>query len=1149
MDKSTNSVTQALTRISDLTKQNLEILKVISESFRTKRSHLGVEVNGATYAIPSFISLETRIETMEHNLENILNAPLTGEAFVYHDGTTQKLELSGYSTTPNHVDVKMRDNKFEVEANSVFKDFMNPNPFIRIDMENIPNTIKHVNIRKICIPETSTDLLALVQSRVVDGSISYKDWVEVSYNFVKGEDFELYDSVKRLPIREGLAQGTYIIKSIEDNHIDSNFEEHFTVVVDRDLVYHVKNGTIQRPIEVGDHLVTNNDKVQLLVEDVNRLTRTITMKVEYGAYSDLQDETCGNPELYTLKYYHAANDDKLRSFNATKYINIPIEEDRYVIVFVAPINDTTNVQAPWGTGMYLDIDTLEIEVDGEIITFREYYNKFVNNIGDALASITAMMDDDEQISRLTQSEFQIARDFSPTIDTTLIKVTQINTHLNDAKSIKEIRRLYTQKEAYRSELDTVLRGIDELNLKLAELSFDDTTNMRDLYETQLKDYNTKRVELTNAILQTCQDIATQANQSDVPIENAKYHIRGFIPMTNLGMLPSVVTPIKIEVQYRYKCSSSFTGAAETYGENYIFSDWNVMESPYRRRIATLQSGHYVYGWEAFNENVNAPSFNQIDIPISQGELVDIRVRFIYNLGHPFAEMTSAWSPVISIDFPDEFKNKVEILDIITSNNDDIRQRTFEAMLDQRGLTGHIDDRVQDQTEVYKHKAENIASGFFTPERRVIPLFDKLFNMDASISDLYTEVYGGASENLLVTLASNDNAIQLKPYSLNTLHVSSYKKACDNDSVFILNDRNEDTYDPMFAVAQLNINIKNIGTYNMRLHSIFPGAHDQSLLPTSISNTDPMNYCVGNNSGVWMMMDDKIGGELSTIQHLNQFMYFRTRIETGTFYGNENSFTSQMIKSSDVIDKNGVPSYKNRADANAIIENLSGDSEGGLGRQLWEAMLNSEPGSCLGALYPYPGQLNNICIPSGQTYLTLQPGESINIPVQFVYWFQDASDDNLVSIVQNIDRVANPNAKMVELRQAMLNVDQNILSDVEVAKSTLKQLNTMQVYKDFRKNFVTPAKMRKLTVTRMMSFDIKTSLFHDPITYKFVVDASYDDTKGFIIKKQNITGVTKIPLQSVVPQTAIAKVVEPKIITNSDGTKTIKSIRRMKKRTR
>ena len=104
----------------------------------------------------------------------------------------------------------------------------------------------------------------------------------------------------------------------------------------------------------------------------------------------------------------------------------------------------------------------------------------------------------------------------------------------------------------------------------------------------------------------------------------------------------------------------------------------------------------------------------------QGEIVDIRVRFIYNVGYPFAEVKSDWSAIYTQDFPVEYTKNVEVLDIIAENNDEIKTRSFENILIQKGIIEHVDDEIQDQSVKYMHKAEHISSGFFTEERRVVP---------------------------------------------------------------------------------------------------------------------------------------------------------------------------------------------------------------------------------------------------------------------------------------------------------------------------------------------------------------------------------------------------------------------------------------------
>lgn len=1036
MEGNTNSITECLNQMIALTKKNLAILKTINDSFSTKHSHITANIDDETYVLPSFLSLESRIESLENNLENVLNAPLTGEAFTYFDGTTQKLELAGYSTTPNPVNLSTVS-KFQTETTNIFKDFMTPNPYIHIGLEPIPDNIKHVLVRKICINESAQELRTAIENRTVDGIINFADMERILFAYTEGVDYTQYDTLRRLPIRKGTAQGTYEIKTIVDDYQDSNFDEYYELELNNDLVYYTNNGTIQHDIEVGDKLVTWNDKVMLEVTEMNLITRTMTVKVLFGAYANLQDMLSGNPDLYKLKYF----DDNTRV--NSKYIDIPLEEDEYIVVFVAPINDTTNTCAPWGTGLYFDVDSLQIELDGQSINFRTYYDTYVNNVGDALLGITAMMDDDEQVSRLSPNLFELVKSLVPEISQDLIKVTQINKHLNDTQSVKTIRNLYNQKSQYKLELETVQKNIDRINQSLAELSFDDTTNTRSVYENQLSEYNLRKIELVDSINSIIQEISVNANNSETPIENAKYRIRGFMPVTPKDInveVPDYVQVIKIDVEYRYKSHTNFTGNAETFAsdeQDYIYSDWNKMNSFYRKRVPIYENNMYKYNWEPENGDTNNPSFNQFDIPITQGESVDIRVRFIYNLGYPFAELHSAWSAIYTQDFPTEFLQNVEVLDIIEENNNEIKSRRFENMLDEKGITTHVDDKVQDQTITYLHQASHISSGFVTEERRIIPLDVKLQAFNNDIEQLKAEVFGLASSNIIVTLGDMNNTIQLKPDILNKFRTMSYN-AAKNEGNIIQVERTTDTYE--LALSQLMLTIFNNGSYDMKLYSMFPGSPTQQLT-SNLTNSrfDITDYVDANNesAGVYMMLDEV---NMSSPQVFNQYLYFRykqTDIQGNTYlYNGENLFSSN-----DNIEF-GLPVNRMLNNANNIVEKYT------------DSLEFDESNNRMSSLYPYPAGLDSICIPTGDTFTVIAPGESISIPLDFVYWFN--SDDNIVA--------------------------------------------------------------ENETVTRLMAFDIRPSIYQDPINYKFTVTASKNDTKGFELKKNIISGVKVSNLQRLIPST-------------------------------
>lgn len=1028
------NITECLTQITSLTRENLNILRALNDSLHTNKNHISVNVNGKNYAIPSYMSLENDINMLKENLNNVLNAPKTGEAFTYFDGTTQKLELSGYASTPPHIDLEGVKN-FNYQSNNIFKDFMNPNPYIKLDIKDIPNNIKHVNVKKIVLKNPTLINLVKQSTSIKDDEVyaaaNYSDIYKLLFNYKINEDYDDYDTIRRLPLRTTSAYGVYHIASINDEYQDSNFEEFYSLTLDEDLVYFINNGTIQRDIRIGDKLLTMNDKTQLEVVEVNPTSKEIKVKVSLGGYADLCDKMSNNPDLYTLKYYLPVD------YDSKKYIEVPLEEDENIIVFIASINDTTNAQSPWGAGVYFNTSNLKI-VDGDKeMTFREYYNRYVNNVGDALNAITHMMDDDAQIEKLTPSEFNTLKSYKPIIEGNKITVTQINKHLNDSKDIQAIRKLYDQKKQYKIELDTNQQSIDNVNKSLATVSFDDTTNTRAVYENQLSKYNAKKKELTESIASIISEIDTSVNAADVPIENAKYRIRGFVDVDKVENLKAKV--IKIDVEYRYKNKNKFVGNAMTLkNTSFVYSDWNKMDSPYRKMIPLYENGHYVYKLEDANEDKNEVSFNQLDIPITQGESVDIRVRFIYNLGYPFAEMTSSWSPVFNQEFPKEYLKNVEVMDIIKENNSDAKKQQFIGLLDEKGIVKHVDDSIQDQTIQYFHKPEHISSGFYTPERRIIPLLDKLKNIDGDITKLMTEVYGAIDNNLELTISDNNTTTLLKPNIINSHRVLSYTA----NETRVVND-NVDA-DKEFAYSQLTLAIKNKGSFPIKLYSLFPGDHNVILNSiTAVSRFNVQDY-ITDEGGIYMQLDEADHDSYIIPQHLNQFLYFRARLNgaTNLYADDAIDFTTtdelqQYIK---------ISANPNNASEDIIFEHRETPLTG----------YNEEEGINRAAfLFPYPGTMNRICINSIDNYIVIEPGASIILPISFYYYF-DKHDNGRF----------------------------------------------------------------KTSVTRSMAFDIRTSLFADPITYKMNIVANSIDTQNF--KAVTSTKLDNLPAYNVTTTSGLSK---------------------------
>ena len=95
------SVSEHLLLLQKLTQTNLEILQNLKDSFYTKQDHLYADINDTKFVIPSFISLENKINMLEENFNNLINAPASGEAHFNMNGNSRTIEVKSYNSTPN----------------------------------------------------------------------------------------------------------------------------------------------------------------------------------------------------------------------------------------------------------------------------------------------------------------------------------------------------------------------------------------------------------------------------------------------------------------------------------------------------------------------------------------------------------------------------------------------------------------------------------------------------------------------------------------------------------------------------------------------------------------------------------------------------------------------------------------------------------------------------------------------------------------------------------------------------------------------------------------------------------------------------------------------------------------------------------------
>ena len=993
------NIADYLIKIESLTNTNLQILKSLNDSLYTSKNHIYTEVNDTTYVIPSFMSLENRLNALQENFENLVNSPETGEAYFNFNGNTRSIEVRKYLQAPNSVKLSSVSS-FDIKDNDILNDMLTPMPYINFNLPELPNDIVEVNVKKI-IAKSNTFKSFLgnkfnndTSNRPASITISYSDFNKYLYNFTKGLDYIEYDTIVKLPIRKNIGTGTYAIKRVISDHVDENLNEYFTLEMHNDLntkypeisdelSYKLFDESISKSLQIGDELTTFDGKCKFVITDIRTLTNTIVVKVVNGEFSNLVGTSSYDSgdyinELSKLRFYSSID------FDNDKHVKVPLEEDKYVYVAIAPINSRLNVQSSWGTGLLIDTYSL---VNGSV-DFKTYYDQNVKNIGDSLRELSTMFT--APITALSQEEFEFLTSQKPVINTNEIGVWQINTHLDETTTVKNIRSAYSIKKEAENNLSTVQIQIDNINDKLASLSFDNTTDERELFKNELASLNIEKQNYLETINNAINTISNSVNSAEVPIENAKYRIRGFyIPnfsvKNNIALNDHI---IGIQVQYRYKSLNSTSiapGNAKTISStdgnsNYIYSDWNEMITKNKAKTVNYNaaSGQYTYNYEPNNESKNEPSFNQIDIPITQGETVSIKLRVIYDFGQPYVNMTSAWSDVVNIEFPDEFIKNVPILSIIEENNNDITTNKFKNILKSEGINEHVSNKIIAQNVTYHHKTDNIAC---TEDNQIISLTNKLTAITNDIAYLKSNLVGTIEDcTLSVQIGSyttniypdRDNNIVLEPYNsfkkvttttgdtkIGSWDVDLSQSPIKESNLLYSGTTNSSNisayeFEDDVVSTMMNICISNTSDKAVKLYSLFPGNRDVVLNKSINRVVDKNNYCSGENGGVLLRY---IGdNNVHKLQTQNQFLTFRIN----DIYTGEKLYTESAA-----VVSNGVQNINTIFNVDSLHST---------------AMV----------VYPYLTSAYGLCIESNEnkSYRILNPGETITVPMYCAFVAKD-----------------------------------------------------------------------------------------------------------------------------------------------------------------
>jgi hypothetical protein len=271
----------------------------------------------------------------------------------------------------------------------------------------------------------------------------------------------------------------------------------------------------------------------------------------------------------------------------------------------------------------------------------------------------------------------------------------------------------------------------------------------------------------SSIVNQIQSVSTDTNVKKI---SPKYRIRGFwaIPTAKKVADTADQEVVQFVVAYRYLSTSGKSGEAaqlkfkeEGREKTAVFSNWIEKKTKVRPRAKSIAPDGSVstkFTWQPSKvEDGQEINFNQLDIAISQGETVEIRIKSISEAGYPQNPIMSDWSESMTVAFPEAEIDTTDIAATVEANLAELARVRMNEELEAQGIYTHVGDSFTANESYYAHVATNIASGFLSPEQKPISVYDKIAELEAMIAGLKGEVEAEVGE-LVVKIISEDGTV-------------------------------------------------------------------------------------------------------------------------------------------------------------------------------------------------------------------------------------------------------------------------------------------------------------------------------------------------------------------------------------------------------
>ena len=669
-----NSYAENLKKLTENSADIIAIASGINEAMAGNDAEVNISED---MSLPSFSNIVKRVERAENTISKFTQGKGVVET---DDGTYRKIKVTNVSRPPETISSLEFSNVFNIDPNWFFESLQYPRCTVSIDLtDKIDEDSDRVYVTRIILDRSNIDILNYYNANIANKPVGYAALITMleKDNITYKED---KDEIK-LPLTYERYYGEFRIvntKLIQDNKGVSR------------LWYFLDTLSYSEVNEAGIAISTGNI---LSVNDKVRFNNSLYSVLEVD-----QSQNCVRLG-YDIGYETLGNGDVLEFYNApfsSKVVNIGIGINEIDIVYVKGINEEYNLIAKdWSNPISFITNDLVFN-ENTNITFEEYYSKNVADFGKSWIA---------QIKEGQIHAYNGSTPRTPVINVDDLQVVQINTQLDATLDKETYNKLTSEIAQTKSNISAVRTTIATNKDLLIQSSDEDVRkNIQNIINSDTETLNSLTTQYNSLV----EELNTLLNETGVINYSPKYHIRGFFAIPEPVNEQQV---IGFDIMYRYLHTDETGIKLNTYEytdsndivQTGVFTDWNIVESSILEKVFDAENDRFIWKNESSADGSKI-NINQIDIPIRNGEKVEIKVRSISEAGYPSNPLKSSWSQSVIISFPDNLTSDDTVTTILDSVKSDMTAVVLQETMSAAGVYTHL----ADGNSTYKHTAKNIS---------------------------------------------------------------------------------------------------------------------------------------------------------------------------------------------------------------------------------------------------------------------------------------------------------------------------------------------------------------------------------------------------------------------------------------------------------